>query len=129
MDLDCNLVKEKIENYRNEYNCAQSTIMGICEVAGLPVEELSTLTKGFGGGIGGTFDEGTCGAVTGAVLALGFIGADDDQIVKGSKEVFNNFKEEYGSTVCGVISKDGEDKSPCVEVCLFAGEQVCKSMK
>ncbi|MCQ2977543.1 MAG: C-GCAxxG-C-C family protein [archaeon] len=129
MDLDCKLVKEKIEDYRKEYNCAQSTLLGICEVAGLPTKELATLTKGFGGGIGGTFDEGTCGAVTGAILALGFLGADEDQIFNCSKEVFNSFKEEYGSTTCGVISKSGEDKSPCIEVCLFAGEKVCECLK
>ncbi len=129
MDLDSKLVKEKIEKYRKDKNCAQSTLMGICDVAGLPTDEVATLSAGFGGGIGGTFDEGTCGAVTGAVIALGFLGADEKQISFCAKELFNAFKEEYGSVTCGAISKNGEDKSSCVEVCVFSGEKVCELLK
>ena len=50
MDLDANLIKEKIEEYRKDKNCAQSTLMGICEVAGLDIEDLPALAAGFGGG-------------------------------------------------------------------------------
>ena len=39
---------------------------------------LCALASGFSGGIGGTFDEGTCGALTGALIALGFL--EDDEI-------------------------------------------------
>ena len=119
MDLDANLVKEKIEEYRKDYSCSQATLMGICDVAGMPTEELALLAKGFSGGIGGTFSEGTCGAVTGAVMALGLLGADEKQIISASKKLFNEFKDEYESVTCGYISKDGDDKSPCVEVCLI----------
>ena len=88
-----------------------------------------SLAKGFSGGIGGTFSEGTCGAVTGAVMALGLLGADEKQIISASKKLFNEFKDKYESVTCGYISKDGDDKSPCVEVCLFAGEKVCEYLK
>jgi len=118
---------KKIKNYReNGKSCSQATLMGICEVAGLPVDELYILASGFSGGIGGTFDDGTCGAVTGAIMALGFLGQDDSKIKAMSKELYNSFKEEYNYVTCGEISKKGEDKSPCVDVCLFAGEKVCK---
>ena len=129
MDLDSKEVVKKIEEYREDYSCSQATLMGICEIAGMPTEELALLAKGFSGGIGGTFSEGTCGAVTGAVMALGFLGADEKQIASASKKLFNEFKDEYGSVTCGYISKDGDDKSPCVEVCLFAGEKVCEYLK
>ena len=127
MDLDANLIKEKIEEYRKDKNCAQSTLMGICEVAGLDIEDLPTLAAGFGGGIGGTFDEGTCGAVTGAVMALGFL-ADGKQ-GPCAKGLFNAFKEEYGSVTCGAITNNGEDKSLCTEVCVFAGQKVAELLK
>ena len=129
MDLDSNEVVKKIEEYRETKSCSQATLMGICDAAGLPTDELSLLAKGFSGGIGGTFSEGTCGAVTGAVIALGFLGEDEGKIIKASKKLFNEFKEEYGSVTCGYISKDGDDKSPCVEVCLFAGEKVVEYLK
>ena len=68
-------------------------------------------------------------AVTGAVMALGLLGADEKQIISASKKLFNEFKDKYESVTCGYISKDGDDKSPCVEVCLFAGEKVCEYLK
>ncbi len=71
MDLDSKEVVKKIEEYRKDYSCSQSTLMGICEVAGFDDVDLVRLGKGFSGGIGGTFSEGTCGAVTGAIMALG----------------------------------------------------------
>ena len=129
MELDSNEVVKKIEEYRKDYSCSQATLMGICDVAGMPTEELALLAKGFSGGIGGTFSEGTCGAVTGAVMALGLLGADEKQIIAASKKLFNEFKDKYESVTCGHISKDGDDKSPCVEVCLFAGEKVCEYLK
>ena len=129
MELDSNEVVKKIEEYRKDYSCSQATLMGICDVAGMPTEELALLAKGCSGGIGGTFSEGTCGAVTGAVMALGFLGADEKQIISASKKLFNEFKDKYESVTCGYISKGGDDKSPCVEVCLFAGEEVCEYLK
>ena len=50
MELDSNEVVKKIEEYRKDYSCSQATLMGICEVAGMPTEELALLAKGFSGG-------------------------------------------------------------------------------
>ncbi len=131
MDLDNEKVIERIKFYRVEEgkSCSQGTLMGICEVAGLPVEELEILASGFSGGIGATFDDGTCGAVTGAVMALGFLGKDSSTIKAMSRDLFNAFKVKYGAVTCGEISKNGKDKSPCVDVCLFAGEIVCDLLR
>jgi hypothetical protein len=67
--------------------------MGICEVAGFDDVDLVRLGKGFSGGIGGTFSEGTCGAVTVAIMALGLICDDEKEIVAASKQLFNDFKD------------------------------------
>ena len=37
MDLDSELVEEKIRKYRVFKSCSQSTLMGLCEVANHPV--------------------------------------------------------------------------------------------
>lgn len=128
MSIDSKKVEEKIREYRENYSCSQSTLMGICEVAGLPMkmDKLKLLGSGFSGGIGGTFDEGSCGAVTGAVMALGFLSEDAESAKANAKELFEAFKNEYSSVCCGTISKNGEDTSPCVEVCVFAGKKVCE---
>ena len=125
MDLDSELVEEKIRQYRVFKSCSQSTLMGLCEVANHPMSQarLCALASGFSGGIGGTFDEGTCGALTGALIALGFL--EDDEI----KIKMDAFKKEYGSVQCGIISKNGEDKSPCVDCCVYAANEAIKLLK
>lgn len=62
-------------------------------------------------------------------MALGLLGEDENKIISASKRLFDEFKDEYGSVTCGYISKDGDDKSPCVEVCLYTGDKVCKYLK
>jgi C_GCAxxG_C_C family probable redox protein len=100
--------------------------MGLCETADYPIsqEDMRKLASGFAGGMGGTFDEGTCGAVTGALMANGIINDDPAEIKANAKEIFNAFKEEYGTVRCDIISKNGEDKSPCVDCCVFIANKV-----
>ena len=70
------------------------------------------------------FDEGTCGAVTGALRANGILNDDPSQIKANAKEIFNTFKEEYGTVRCDRISDCGNDKSPCVDCCVFIAKKV-----
>ena len=93
------------------------------------LETLELLASGFSGGIGATFEDGTCGGLTGAVMALGLLGKDNAMIKSMSKDLFDAFKAEYGAVTCGEISDNGKDKSPCVELCLFSANEVCKLLK
>ena len=122
MDLNSKSVEEKIRQYRVFKSCSQSTLIGLCEVANHPMSQarLCALASGFSGGIGGTFDEGTCGALTGALIALGFLEDDEIKIKMDAKKLYDAFKKEYGSVQCSIISKNGEDKSPCVDCCVYA---------
>lgn len=126
MNLDKQILEEKIREYRKFKSCSESTLMGLCETAHYPITqaEMVKLGCGFAGGIGGTFDEGTCGAVTGAVIANGLIIDDPNEIKANAKEIFNAFKSEYGSVCCGTITNNGEDKSPCVDCCVFIANKV-----
>ena len=69
--------------------------MGLCEVANHPMSQarLCALARGFSGGIGGTFDEGTCGALTGALIALGFLEDDEIKIKMDAKKLYDAFKK------------------------------------
>ena len=131
MDLNSKSVEEKIRQYRVFKSCSQSTLMGLCEVANHPMSQarLCELASGFSGGIGGTFDEGTCGALTGALIALGFLENDEIKIKMDAKKLYDAFKKEYGSVQCGIISKNGEDKSPCVDCCVYAANEAIKLLK
>ncbi len=131
MELDSKKVVERVKYWRKDEgkSCSKGTLMGIGEVAGLDLEELELLASGFSGGIGATFEDGTCGGLTGAVMALGLLGKDNAMIKSMSKDLFNAFKAEYGAVTCGEISDKGKDKSPCVELCLFSANEVCKLLK
>ncbi len=124
--MNSDLIMENVEKLKENHSCSQSTLMGLCENEDciLDSKQLSILGSGFSGGIGGTFDEGTCGALTGAIMALGLLENDSNLIKKHSKELFESFKDKYGSVECGVISKNGEDKSPCLGCCLFISQKV-----
>ena len=126
MKLDEKSLEEKIREYRKSKSCSESTLMGLCETAGADIsqDEMTKLACGFAGGMGGTFDEGTCGAVTGALMANGIILDDTGKIKANAKEIFNTFKEEYGTVRCDKITNHGEDKSPCVDCCVFIAKKV-----
>ena len=82
MKLDEKILEEKIREYRKSKSCSESTLMGLCETAGADItsDEMTKLACGFAGGMGGTFDEGTCGAVTGALMANGLLNDDIPKI-------------------------------------------------
>ena len=126
MKLDKKILEETIRQYRKTKSCSESTLMGLCETADADItkEKMIRLGCGFAGGIGGTFDEGTCGAVTGALMANGIVIDDTGKIKANAKEIFNSFKEEYGTVRCDKISDNGKDKSPCVDCCVFIANKV-----
>ena len=132
MELDSNEVVKKIEEYREDYSCSQATLMGICEVAGMPTEELALLAKGFSGGIGGTFSEGTCGAVTGALMVLGIAFGYSDKNDLEHKNLSNRmasdfmdlFKNNFNSYLCKEIIKDRPTCGMYVKFSVEAVEEI-----
>ena len=92
---------EEILNRRKmRYNCAQATLCGVNAAARLGFDErvLKHAVAGFGGGIGRTHDEGTCGALTGAVAGLGILlDADDERTSELARELFLHFRKELGT--------------------------------
>ncbi|MFZ7104177.1 MAG: C-GCAxxG-C-C family (seleno)protein [Peptococcaceae bacterium] len=62
------LAEKAIANFTEGYNCSESMLRAYLEVYGKDIK-LSCAASGFGGGIGGR--GGTCGAVTGSIMAMG----------------------------------------------------------
>ena len=126
MKLDKEILEQKKREYREYKSCYESTLMGHCAAADddITQKEMVKLACGFAGGMGGTYDEGPCGALPGALMANGLINDDPAKIKSNAKELFNAFKEEYGSVRCDIISKNGEDKSPCVDCCVFIANKM-----
>lgn len=120
--------ENNILKLREEHaSCSHATLVGIARTypASMPDEKtLKRVSAALRGGIGRTFDEGTCGAVTGAVIALGLMYPDDEnKACFGAKNVYEGFKNHFGTVCCGKIT-DEYGKKRCNECCLTAGRLV-----
>lgn len=100
-------VKQQLEKrYGQHYGCSALSLTSIAATLGSPLSEqqLRSMSDSFSGGIGHKFGEGTCGALTGAIVALGFYASGDkEKHLQLAAEVYDEFKKQQGSIVCGDI--------------------------
>ena len=61
-------INQVVEKFEKGFNCSQAILSTYCEQFGLDYETALKIATGFGGGM---HINGTCGAVTGAVMVLG----------------------------------------------------------
>lgn len=97
------------ELFLANYNCAQSTLAGILSANGRSYKERIRLAGAFGAGIAQT--GGMCGAITGALMAFGYlipqkgdIGSWKAEVAKVSKEYMARFASEFTDTNCSALS-------------------------
>ena len=98
--------EKALEYFDNKFNCAQSVLSAFADELGLTEDESLRVACAFGGGIGR--QQLTCGAVTGAAMALGLkFGKgkydDDDKKLQTSNNtviLFEEFAKLNGSTSC-----------------------------
>ncbi len=89
-----------------KYNCAQAVACAFAEEAGIDKEVLFKACEGFGLGMGGM--QGTCGAISGAVMLAGFKNSDGNIDAPGtkastyqlSKEIVAKFEEKNMASRC-----------------------------
>lgn len=124
-------VASRISDLRaGKLSCSQSTLLGLADGLadseyGNRFPDTATLRKasaGFRGGIGCTYGEGTCGALSGAVMALGFLSDNEGKATLATQELFNAFQQEFGSVSCGKI-RAVYGGTHCTDCCLFAARK------
>lgn len=76
--------------HRQGFNCAESVLMGVMEAMGVEGFQAGVAT-GFGGGIGRRGD--TCGAVTGAAMAIGI---KANRVNPGQKDLYDTVHRAVG---------------------------------
>ena len=89
--------------FSQNFNCSQSVLSAFAEQFGLDRETALKLASPFGGGMARRGE--VCGAVTGALLALGLArGADKpagkEEIYRLSQEFMRLFEEKHNSLLC-----------------------------
>lgn len=93
------MIAEAVEKKKSgRYNCAQSVLCTYCGATTLDESQALSIAAAFGTGMGCV--EGTCGALVGAGMVLGFSLPDRVASMKAMSRVMNSFKERNGSTVC-----------------------------
>jgi len=94
------------ETFRSGFNCSQSVLSVFAEDFGLTKDTCLRLASPFGSGIARLQE--TCGAITGALMAIGLKygkGEHDEEVAKAqayklSQELIAKFKEQHGSICC-----------------------------
>lgn len=89
-----------------KYNCCQAVVCAFCEEVGVEEQVLFKAGEGFGRGMGCM--DGTCGALSGAIMLAGFKNSDGNTEAPGTKastyqlseKLLEVFREKCGSTVC-----------------------------
>lgn len=109
-------------HFQSGFHCAEAVLKTITDLfAEDPSQELPRMATAFGGGIGGTHED-VCGALSGGVLALGYLygrteaGADKTDAYRLATEFRKRFIEEFGSANCGkllIAFGEQEDLNKC----------------
>lgn len=110
-----------------KHSCSQATFVGICKAFGgsLTEEQLLALSAGFAGGIGKTFNDGSCGALVGGVMAAGlYQPGQTEKAVTDGKGLFEQFKQREGSVICKDILQKYGGFSNCTNCCRDVGRDV-----
>lgn len=95
-----------IAYHDKKYNCAQAVALAFADEVNVDKETLFKACEACGLGMGGM--EGTCGAITGAVILAGLKNSDGNLENPGTKaatyqlsrEIVKQFQEKNGSTIC-----------------------------
>jgi C_GCAxxG_C_C family probable redox protein len=119
-----------VEYFRNKYNCSQSVFVVFSPESGVSENDSLKAACAFGGGMGR--QQLTCGAVTGALMAIGMkygkaLNEPEEKKLltyAKTKEFFEEFKKLNGSVSCkdllnGLDMNDPEDHKKIIDQGLF----------
>jgi C_GCAxxG_C_C family probable redox protein len=127
--------EKALEYFRNKFNCSQSVFTAIGTGNGLSEDACLKTACAFGAGMGR--QQLTCGAVTGALMAIGLkygkaLGDPDEKKLETyemTRRFFDEFVRLHGTTCCRELLRnldinDPEDHRMIVEQGLF--ETLCE---
>lgn len=132
--MDETIRKTRVEITRlreQNYSCSQATMLGICRALGnyLTEQQIMAFSAGFRGGIGRSYNEGTCGALSAGIMALGmYLPDENEKTIALAKELFDHFKQENGTVICGnIVQQHGFSR--CTGCCLCIGNKVAELLQ
>ena len=114
-------IAKALENHDKGYNCCQAVACAFCDLVGVDEETMFKASEAFGLGMGCM--NGTCGAISGAVLLAGFKNSSENLEKPNSKAytyklsaaVTNEFLEKNGAIACRDLK--GVDTGKVLRTC------------
>ena len=125
--------KEKAASlHASGYNCAQAVVCAFADKIDVEEKTLFKLAEGFGRGMGNM--EGSCGAISGAIMAIGFINSDGNKTSKvstygRSTYILDEFKKQRGTVRCKDLKTQGPCFTPCRQCVELAAELLEKELE
>lgn len=125
-------IREKAEKlHKSGFNCAQS-VLGACgEYTGLDENTALAVSAGFGGGVR---SGEICGAISGAVMAIGMAQQKDPadaetkaKIAAQTKELVKAFREKYGCVRCVELKQAGVSCGELIDYAAQLAEDTIKN--
>ena len=94
--------------FNSGYRCAESVLMAVAESRNIQSDLIPRIATGFCGGLAHT--NGTCGAVSGAILAINLIKGRNDatelieENYKAIRKFIEGFQKQFHSIQCGELT-------------------------
>ena len=115
--------EEAVKRHGMGCNCAQC-VLGACgSYTGLDDGTANAVAAGFGGGVR---SGEICGAISGAVMALGLCTQDRRQIAGAARNCVEAFRQQFGCVRCVELKQAGVS---CDELIAFGAQYVENTLK
>ncbi len=105
-----NLAHELRDIKEPHYNCTQVVLISFCDKYNLSKEMAYQLGNHFGGGMR---RGSVCGAITGALMAMGLLNRSSDEI----KQFMIDFETKKGDVHCAKLLENVSDKAIRSDMC------------
>ena len=89
--------EEAVSFHQMGCNCAQSVLAACGKYTALDQNTALNVAAGFGGGVR---SGEICGAISGAVMAIGLIEPDKRKVAAMTKQCVDSFRQEFGCVRC-----------------------------
>lgn len=96
--MNTDTAKTALKYFNSQYNCAQSVLMALAQSMDITCWCIPNIAAGFGGGMK---IQSVCGAVTGAIMAIGLkYGQDHTKLRENVFEFLHKFQKTHTDVVC-----------------------------
>lgn len=89
--------EDAVRFHQQGCNCAQSVLAACGKYTGLEQQTALSVAAGFGGGVR---SGEICGAISGAVMAIGMAEPDKRKVAALARQCVDSFRQEFGCVRC-----------------------------